>query len=134
MEIDLILEEKYCKKNTIRFFYSDGGKIVFILLTKVVTGYIMVIPTNIKNMGLEKTFIRAFCGYGSSFYYYTNDILYILICINSSRGLELIEAVANMLESLENKARAPASLSEFLTKNDINLNRVKPASLVETQS
>lgn len=40
VETDLVPKEKYSKKNVIRPFSSSGGKIIPILLTKVIAFYV----------------------------------------------------------------------------------------------
>lgn len=41
-ETDAVLEEKYNKKYVVRFFCSSSGKVVFTLLTEIIT-YLMVV-------------------------------------------------------------------------------------------
>ena len=55
MEINTILKEKYCKKNTIRFFYFDNNKIVFTLLSEVVIDYMIFITINIRKTYFERS-------------------------------------------------------------------------------
>lgn len=72
----------------VRFLCSGGGEKVFTLLTEVVVGYIVITSINVKKACLEEAFTRAFCNCGSGFYYCSNDVLCVLICINPWKGLE----------------------------------------------
>lgn len=65
------------------FFYSSSGKIVFALLIEIIIGYIVITPINIKKTCLEKTLTGVFYSCGSCFHHWLNDILYVLIYINS---------------------------------------------------
>lgn len=47
-ETNTVLKEKYCKKNSIKFFYFSYYKIVFILLAKIVTEHVIVTSINVK--------------------------------------------------------------------------------------
>lgn len=82
-KVDIVLEKRYYKKNIIRSSCFDYGKMVFALLIKVITSYIVITLVNIKKIFLKKIFINIFYNYRFNFYYYTNDILYIFIYINS---------------------------------------------------
>lgn len=53
-EIDTISEEKYCKKNIVKFFYSNCSEKVFIFLTKVVIGYIVINSINVRKYTLRR--------------------------------------------------------------------------------
>lgn len=81
-ETDIILKEKYYKTNIAKFFCSVCDKIVFALLTEVVTGYLIINPINVRKTYFEKTFARTFYSHGSGFYYSSNNILRVFICIN----------------------------------------------------
>lgn len=52
-ETDAISKERYCKSYIIRFFYSNSSKIIFILLTKVIVNYVVIMPINIRKAYLE---------------------------------------------------------------------------------
>lgn len=71
------------------FGYSE---IVFVLLTKVIIGYVVIFFINVKKTCLERMFTRAFYSYKSGFYYYSNNVLYVLICINFCRGSEAFKS------------------------------------------
>lgn len=78
-EIDINLEKKCCKKYAIRFFCSGGSKIVFVLLTEVIAGHVIIIPINVKKTCLEKMLTGVFCNRKSGFHYFSNDILYVFL-------------------------------------------------------
>lgn len=59
MKIDIISEKKNYKRNLIRS-NSFNSKIVFILLTKVITFYLKPIIIEIKEYGLKKFFLTFF--------------------------------------------------------------------------
>lgn len=82
-EIDAILEKKCYKKYTIGSFYFDGGKMIIALLTKVITGHVVIILVNVRKLCFEEAFTRSFySSRGSGFYYCSNNISYVFICIN----------------------------------------------------
>ena len=85
-ETNAVLEEKCSKRYAIRSFYSGGGKMVFILLTKVITGYVVITLINIRQPCLKKMLSRAFCSRGFGFHYCSNNVLHFLIRIDPWRG------------------------------------------------
>ena len=85
-KIDAVLEKKCSKKYAVRFFYSSGGKVVFTLLTKIVIGHIVVSPINIWKICFEKMFSKTFSTCRSGFHYCPNNLLHLLIWINSWQG------------------------------------------------
>ena len=85
-ETDAVLKERCSKKYAIRSFWFGGGKVVFTLLTEIVTGYMVVTSINIWKTCLEETFSRAFCSCKFGFHYCLNDILHFLIWINFWRS------------------------------------------------
>ena len=89
VETDAILEKKYCKKYAVRFFCSGNSEMVFILLTKVVAGHMVVIIINIQKICLKGPFLRAFCSCQPGFYYCLNDLLHLFIQINSWQGSDI---------------------------------------------
>ena len=55
IEIDAISQKRGCKRDLIRFSGSAGGKIVFALLTEVITFYVK--PTAVDVRGLDLEFV-----------------------------------------------------------------------------
>lgn len=53
MEVGLISKERDCKRNLVRLDGFGSGKIVFILLTKVIALYMRLITINVRGSGLE---------------------------------------------------------------------------------
>lgn len=49
IKANTVLEKVYYKKNTVRFFCFNYGKIIFTLLRKVVIGHMVITFLNIKN-------------------------------------------------------------------------------------
>lgn len=96
----LILKKKYCKKNTIRFFGSGSSKIVFALPTKILRGYAIITFINVRKAGYKKTFISILYNCGSGFYYCTNNVLYVFICVNFWRGFETCRSCCWYIERL----------------------------------
>ena len=47
VEVDAITQEKSCKKNTIGAFGFSGGKVILIILTKIITFYVGLITIHI---------------------------------------------------------------------------------------
>lgn len=74
-KIDAILEERYCKRYAIRSLCFNNGKIIFVLLTEVIIGHMIIILINVEKTCLERIFIRAFCSRKSDFYYCSDNIL-----------------------------------------------------------
>lgn len=79
---DTVAKKKCYKKNIIRSFCSNYGKMVYVLLTKIPINYMVILPTIVKKIYFEEMFIRAFYNRGSSFHYCPDNILYFLIYIN----------------------------------------------------
>lgn len=52
-KVNAILEEKYCKKDMIRFFCSGNSEIVFALMTKVIASHIIITSINVRKADLE---------------------------------------------------------------------------------
>lgn len=101
---DMILEKKCCKKNTVRSLCFGGSKIVFAILAKIVTSYMVITFINVKKAFLEKTFTKAFYNCRSSFYYCSNNILYILICVNSWFGFRTCKSYYWYIEKLQRRS------------------------------
>lgn len=59
-ETNAILKEKCYKKYIVGSFCSRNGKMVFLLRTKVIIGYIVIIFPNIRKICLEKILIGFF--------------------------------------------------------------------------
>lgn len=95
---DAITKKRCCKRYAIRFFYSSGDKIIFILLTKVIADYMVNISINVSKACFEGTFTRAICSCESSFYYYLNNILHFLIQINSWQSFETSKSYYQYVE------------------------------------
>lgn len=74
-ETNTILKKKCCKKYVVRFFCSNGGKIIFALPTKIIADYMVITPINVNKAYFEKMFTRGFCNSGSNFYYCLNNVL-----------------------------------------------------------
>lgn len=47
-ETHAISKKKFFKKYAVKSFYSNGGKMVFALLTKVIAGNMLIIFINVK--------------------------------------------------------------------------------------
>lgn len=97
-ETNTILEKRCYKRYAVRSSCFGGCKIVFALLIEVIADYMNITYINVKKKGLEKIFTETLYCYKSGFYYYLNDILYILIYINfllsigvSKNGYQYIE-------------------------------------------
>lgn len=77
-----ILEEQCCKSYIIRLFCLGNSKIIIILLTEVIVGYMVIISINVRKQCFEETLTEAFCSRGFGFHYCSNNILYVFIQIN----------------------------------------------------
>ena len=77
MEFDVVAQKKDCKRDLVRSGGSAGGKIVFALLTKVITFYIG--PTAADVQGFDLKFISK-----STFWYlkeYLEEVIHIFLNI-----------------------------------------------------
>ena len=61
-ESDLISQKRDCKRNLVCFGSCAGGKIVLILLAKVVAFYVGYIVVDVRGHGLEFVFRFTFGG------------------------------------------------------------------------
>ena len=48
MEVDAVTQEKCCKKNTVGALGSDGGKVIFTLLAKVIAFHVGLTTINVR--------------------------------------------------------------------------------------
>lgn len=58
--VNKIIIKKVCKKNLVRSFSSSYCKIIFILLTKIMINYIIIILIYIWESSFKKTFLKIF--------------------------------------------------------------------------
>ena len=65
MEADLVLKEKHSKKNLVSVFNSSSGKVIFTLLTKVISFYMGLIALHVREAGFQRLIIGLFGGSGS---------------------------------------------------------------------
>lgn len=89
---NMVLEKKYCKKNMVRSFCFSYSKIVFLSLTKIVTDYMVIFSINIKKAYLKRIFTSTFYNYNSGFYYYLNNVLYLVIYIIFWKSFEAFKS------------------------------------------
>ena len=47
-EVDMVMHEKYCKKNMVEAFGSGSGKIILTLLVEVITFYMRLTMIDIR--------------------------------------------------------------------------------------
>ena len=85
-ETNAVSEERCSKKYAVGSFCSCGSKVVFTLLTKIVTDYVVITLINIRQPCLEGVLSKAFAIRGFNFYHCLNDVLHFLIRISSWRG------------------------------------------------
>lgn len=78
-ETDAILEERSYKKYAIRSFYSDNGKMIFVLLIEVIANYVVINSINVKKTCFKGIFIRVFYNCRSGFHYCSDNVLQFLI-------------------------------------------------------
>ena len=48
IKVDAVAQEENCKKNTVRTLGSNGGKVIFTLLTKVIIIYVRFTTINVR--------------------------------------------------------------------------------------
>lgn len=75
VKVDIVFKKKCCKRNTVRFFYFNYSKIVFVLLVEVIIDLMVITSINVKKACLEKTFTKIFYSRAFGFYYYLNHVL-----------------------------------------------------------
>ena len=115
---------------------------IFVLLTEVIVGHVVITLLNVKKACLEQTFRTAFCNCRSGFYYCSNNFLHLFIQINFWQSSRANKSCYWYVKRPWRHCRyvtkawgwvwAPVSLSGPL-KSDGNLDRVESMGL-KTQS
>lgn len=133
IEGDLILEEKRCKKDTIRSLGFGYCKMIFVLLIEILISHIVVTCINIRKACFEKMFWKFF---GAA------ALVFIMVLMMSCTSLFVYtyagtpgaaKTIIGILKDVEIGAWALANLSRLSKKSDGNLDGVKLEYPVETQ-
>ena len=84
-EVDMVMQEEYWKKNTVGALGSSGGKVILILLAKVIIFYVRLTTIDVRWSGLQWLLTSAVKKKSLGFKDRPKDFMQIFFCIFSNR-------------------------------------------------